>query len=72
MPSSLPVVIIVVACLSPLAALSAFLISYHEYAQHYEAKREPLRLAAGTALVALLAFVVLGTAAGVLLEWALK
>lgn len=52
---------------SALAALAAYLITYAEYVRHYPDSQRPRRMALEAAIVAFVAFLVLGLGAGVCL-----
>ncbi len=43
---------------SPLAAVSAFIITYGEYSHHYSSKKEPLKLAWEAAIFTFVTFLV--------------
>jgi hypothetical protein len=56
-----------VAFISPLAAFSAFLIFYQEYAHHYTDKRKVLKTALEAAVFTLVFFLALGLLLGIIL-----
>jgi len=61
------IVFSIAAILSPLAAASAFLITYEEYRHHYPDKQSVLRAALRAAVFTLLVFLFLGLFLSVLL-----
>jgi hypothetical protein len=62
----------IVALLSPLAAFSAFLIFYGEYAHHYADKRKVLKIAFEAAAFTLIVFLALGLFLGLILPLIFK
>ncbi len=60
-------VLLVALMLSSLAALGAFLITYNEYAHHYETRRKPLKLALEAAFAAFALFLLLGALVSLLI-----
>lgn len=60
--------LIVGSLLSPLAALSAYLITYNEYQHHYPDKKRVRRAALQAAGVTFLFFVVLSAVVGIFLS----
>jgi hypothetical protein len=57
----------IAAILSPLAAVTAFLITYEEYAQHYSDKRDVLKTALEAGGFTFVFFLVLGLLLSVIL-----
>jgi hypothetical protein len=57
----------IAAVLSPLAAASAFLITYEEYKHHYPDKRKVLKIALEAAIFTLVVFLVLGLLLAIIL-----
>lgn len=51
---------------SPLAAIMAFIITYEEYARHYDNKKKPFQLAFSTAIVAFSTFMIISIVMGYL------
>ena len=62
----------ITAVLSPLAAFSAFLIFYGEYAHHYTDKRKILKTALGAAVFTLFVFLAIGLFLGFILPLIFK
>jgi hypothetical protein len=62
----------IVAVLSPLAAFSAFLIFYGEYAHHYADKRKVMKTAIEAAVFTLVFFLALGLLLGIILPLIFK
>jgi small neutral amino acid transporter SnatA (MarC family) len=57
----------IVALVSPLASLTAFLIFYDEYEHHYADKRKTLKIALEAAVFTLLFFLFLGLLLAIIL-----
>jgi hypothetical protein len=63
-----PVALVVGLVFGPLAALSAYLITYGEYQHHYPDKKMPRKLASEAAVGTLFFFLVLSVIIGFFLE----